>query len=80
MIMAGDLHLAGRFYLYRLVAAAVTKFQFVGLRPQGQPQNLVAQADAEKRLLPEQRLHGVDGLSAGGRVAGAIGEKNAIRL
>ena len=49
VVLAGDLHLAGRQILHRLVGAAMAALHLVGLRPQRQRQQLVAEADAEHR-------------------------------
>ncbi len=57
-------------------------FHLDGRRAQRQGQHLVAEADAEHRHLAVQQLadhrHGI--LAGGGRVAGAVGEKDAVGL
>jgi hypothetical protein len=54
VIVAGNLHFAVGRHLHRLVAAAMAKFELVGLGPQRQGQNLVPQADAKDGLLAQQ--------------------------
>ena len=51
MIVAGNLYSAAFGNLHRLVAAAVAKFELVGLRAQRQTQNLMSQADAKNGFL-----------------------------
>ena len=78
MVLGGDFDLAGLEILDRLVAAAVAEFEFVGLAAIGQAEDLVAQADAEDRFFTQQFsdvfYHAFDA----GRIAGAIGEKDAV--
>ena len=53
MIVAGDLHSVVVGELHGLVATAMPEFEFVGVRPQGQGQDLMPQADAEDGFLPQ---------------------------
>lgn len=51
VIVRSDLDLAGRKVFYRLVAAAMAEFEFVGLAAEGFAEKLVAKADAKDRRL-----------------------------
>ena len=53
MILRGDLYLAGRKMLHRMVGAMVTEFQLACFSSQGKPKNLVAHADAKDWLFPK---------------------------
>lgn len=53
MIVTGDLHGVVVGELDGLVAAAMPEFEFVGVRPQGQGQDLMPQTDAEDRFLSQ---------------------------
>src|SRR5829696_4818811 len=63
-----------------MVCAVVPEGQLVGLATQGEPEELVAEADPERRDLTEQRTQSLYRGSQGGRVAGAVGEEEAIRF
>ncbi|MBA7606143.1 hypothetical protein ES703_13282 [subsurface metagenome] len=78
MVLAGDLHLAGLQVLHRVVDPPVAELELVCLRPQGQSQDLVPQADAKDGDAPQQLPHGLDGGPHRSRIAGAIGEEHAI--
>ena len=49
-------------------------------KPDGQRQQLVAQADAEDRHLAQQPADGLHGVAHRGRVARAVGEEDAVGL
>src|SRR5262249_48359787 len=49
VVLAGDQNLPRRQVLNRLVAAMMAEAQLVGRAAQGEPQELVAEADAEER-------------------------------
>ena len=53
VIVAGDLHGVAVGKLHGLVAAAMAEFEFVGVCPQGQGQDLMPQTDAEDGFLAE---------------------------
>ena len=81
MILAGYQHLAGGQLLHRMVAAVVAELHLHRLRAGGQGQELVAQTNAESGRAGGHDLpDGVDGVVAGVRVAGAIGQKHAVGL
>ena len=54
VVLRGDLDRAGLQVLHRLVRAAVAELELERLRAAGQAEQLVAQADAEDRLLAQQ--------------------------
>ena len=54
VVLRGDLHPAAVPVHHGLVGAAMAELQLVGLRAAGQRQQLMAQADAEDRLLAQQ--------------------------
>ena len=55
VVVRGDLDLAGCQLLDRMIAAVVSELQLVGLAAQGEPDELVAEADAEDGTLPIMR-------------------------
>ena len=79
MILSRDLH-ASRFdILDRLVGATMTELELVGLPAQGQPHDLMAEADAEQGDFAEQPPHRVDGIAERGRISRSVGKKHSIR-
>ena len=67
--------------LHRMVAAAMAELQLVGLGAERQAHQLVTEADAEHRdVAVSQLLHVVDRVRDRGRIAGAVAEKDAVRL
>ena len=81
VVHARDLDRTVAQALYRMVCAAVALMHLFRTRPYGQPEHLVAEADAEQRLFGLQPLlddrHGV--FSRRGRVTGTVREERAIR-
>ena len=49
VVLRGDLDLAGLEFLDRMIRAAVAELQLEGLAAERQPEDLVAEADAEHR-------------------------------
>ena len=80
VVLAGDFDMAGGQIFYRLVAAAMTEFEFVGGAAVGQAEHLMAKTDAEDRHFAEQGPDGLDDAFYTRRVAGAVGQKNPVRL
>src|SRR5215210_8960254 len=80
VVLAGDLDVSRAEVPDGMVRAVVAEGHLVGLASEGEPEQLVAQADAERRHLPEQGTQGVDRVTKGGRVARAVGEKQTVRL
>src|SRR5918994_2307161 len=63
-----------------MVSTVMAEGQLVGLATEGEPEELVSEADPERRDLTEQRTQGVDRTSEGGRVAWTVGEEEAVWL
>ena len=64
-----------------MIGAVMALMHLHGLGADRQPEHLVAEADAEHRFALDQRAdhrHGI--FAGGGRVARAVGEKNAVGL
>ncbi len=80
VVHAGNLNRAVAEPLHRMVRAAVALVHLLGLRADGKAQHLMPQADAEQRLFGFQPLldhrHGI--FACRGRVAGAVGEEQAV--
>ena len=77
VVLRGNLHLAGKEILYRLIGAAMTEFQLVGVCSQSEGQQLMAKADAEDRQIVflvcgDQLLYIFDYLRDILRVAGTV--------
>ena len=80
VVVRGDLDLAGRECLHRMVAAVVSELELVGLAAEGEADELMAEADAEDGDFAHHAANVV--LRVGHRlgIAGAVGEKHAVRL
>ena len=64
-----------------MVCPVVAELHLDGLRAGGESQDLVPEADAEYRnLLLENLPHGLDGIGAWLRIAGAVREEHAVRV
>ncbi|EIL99181.1 putative thioesterase [Rhodanobacter thiooxydans LCS2] len=81
MVLAGDQHVAVVQVLHRVVGAVVAELHLQRLAAQRQAHQLVAETDAEQRDLRLEELAGCrDGVVAGRRIAGAVGQEHAIGL
>ena len=80
VVLAGDFDRVGGQPADRVVAAVMTEGQLVGRGPEGGGQELVPQADAEHRYLPEELTDGGGGVTDGRRVPRAVGEEHPVRL
>src|SRR5688572_443049 len=81
VILGRDFNLAGAEILDRMVCAAMSELQLEGLAANRQSEDLVPQTDAEHRHAGVNELANVaDGIPERGGVAGAIAEKNSVRL
>ena len=80
VVLGSDFNFPCLQILNRLVCAAVAKFQFIGLGAVSQAQNLVPQADAEDRFLAQQFANRINNSFDSGRVTGAVGKENAVRI
>ena len=56
VILRGDLDLAGPQFLDRVIRAAMAELQLEGLAADGQPEDLMAEADAEHRHVGVRQL------------------------
>src|SRR5665811_1428008 len=54
VIVRGDLHASGELIAHRMVGAAMSEFELVGLAAEGEAEQLVAQADAEDGLASDE--------------------------
>ena len=63
-----------------MVAAAVTELQLVGAGSVGQGQDLVAQADSEYGIFPNEGTDRGNGLRYICGVAGPVGNQDSVRL
>ena len=79
MILAGDEHPAGIQVLHRVVGAMVAELHLEGAGAAGQPEDLVAEADAEHGNVGLEKLAGrADGVVARLGVAGTVGQEDAV--
>src|SRR5882757_3919097 len=80
MILRGNAN-ASRCQIFdRLIAAAMTELQLEGLSSQRVTEDLVAQANAEDRLFADERADCFVRVIYYGGIAGAIREKNTVRI
>ncbi len=79
VVLGGDLHPPGGLVLHRLVGPAMAELELEGLRPSGQREKLVAQADAENRFLAQQIADCLLGVDDRLGVARTVGEKHPVR-
>src|SRR5690606_23586872 len=81
VVLAGDEHAPGLHVLHRMIGPVVAGFHFDGLAADGQPQDLVTQADTEHgKLAFEEHARGRDGVIARLRVARAVGQEYAVGI
>jgi hypothetical protein len=78
VVLGGDFDFAGGEVFDGLIRAAMAEFEFEGFAAERLAQNLVAEADAEDGHAGfDEVADGLDRVAEGGRVAGAVGKKNA---
>ncbi len=80
VILAGDFNSACQQIFDGMICASMTELEFVGFPAQGKPEQLMAETDAEDGQLSEKASYGLNGITYGGRVAGAVAEKDAVRF
>ena len=80
VVVRGDLHLAGEVVAHRVVAAVMAEFELVCLAAQGNAGELMAEADSEDRHAAQEFANGAHGVIDRLRVAGAVGEEDAVGL
>src|SRR5271169_6234523 len=78
--MRGDLNLAARELLHRMIPTMVAEFQLEGFASQRNSDQLMSQADSENRLPSHQATNVVDRVGAGLGISRAIRKKHAVRL
>src|SRR6266540_2218966 len=80
MIVRSNFDAAGDLIEHGVIAAAVSELQFEGLAAERTTENLLSETDAEDGHLANQAAH-LSGLKFEGlRIAGTIGEEDAIGL
>ncbi len=80
MVVGGDLHAARGEVLHGVVGAAVAEGELVGPAPEGQGQELVAEADAEGGQALGEAAHGGQGGGGHLGVARPVAEEDALGL
>ena len=80
VVLRSDFHTSSGEVADGLVGPAVAEFELEGLRPQGQSEQLMAQANAEDRHLAHDPFEHVDRVVNGRRVAGAVADEHAVGL
>ena len=79
VILRGDLDLAGLEKLDRMIRAAMTELELERFSAEREAKDLMAEADAEDRLVGLQEIARVlDGVVDGRRIAGAVAEEDAV--
>jgi len=73
VVLGGDGDFSGLEVFHRLVAAAVAEFEFKGRTAEGVREHLVAEADAENRVIGNQLGYGLVDVAEGSGIAGAVG-------
>ena len=78
MVLARDLDDPGGQVLDRMIGAVVAERELVRLEADRAAQQLMPEADAVDRSLSDQLSDGVDDVSEGRRVAGAVGQEDRV--
>ena len=80
MVLRSYLNSAGETMHYRMVCTVMAKFQLGCSATQRQSQNLMAQTNPENRFLAQQVPNRFDGVFNRLRIAGTVGENDAIGI
>ena len=81
VVLRRDFDFAGLEKLHGMIGTAMAELQLEGLASQRKPENLVAETDAEYRLIRLREIaHVLDRVSDGGRITGTIAEKDAVDI
>src|SRR5688500_7534324 len=80
MVLRRDLDLARREIFDRMIEPAMAELELERRRAERETEKLMAEADAEDGLFPEQSAHGVDALPHRGRIAGPVRQKHSVRF
>lgn len=78
VVLGGDGNFSGFKVFHGLVAAAVPEFELKGFCAEGVGNDLVAEADAEGRIMLNEFFDGGVGVGDGGGVAGAVGKEESL--
>ena len=81
VVLGGDLDLSRGHVADRMIGAAMTELELVGLRTERSAEHLVTQADAERRhVAVDHRARVADRVVQRGGIARAVAEEDAVRL
>ena len=81
VVLRRDLDLSGLEKFHRMIRAAVAELQLEGLAAEREPENLMAEADAEDRLVGLRQVARVlDGVVDRRRIARAVAQENAVHV
>ncbi len=81
VVLAGDQHVAAGKFLHRVVCAVVAELHLDGSRAAREPEQLMAEADAENRNVGIQEFADCgDRVVARLRVAGTVGQEDAVGI
>src|SRR5712692_741523 len=80
VVLRGDLDAPRLEVLHRVIGAVMAELELVGAAPEGQAQDLVAEADAEDGQLADEPLHRLDEIRHRFGVPRAVGEKEPVGL
>src|SRR5260370_626545 len=80
VILRGDRDLPGAQVAHGMVRPAVTELQLEGTCSEREPEQLVAQTDPENRPRADQLLQSPNRTREGGRIPGAVGQKDPVRF
>ena len=80
VVLRSNGHFARAQIFYRLIGAAMTKFQFECRAAEREAENLMAETDSEDRLFAHQIVHGFVRVWKRRWIARAVGEKNSVGI
>src|SRR5436309_7817818 len=80
VVLHGDEHTARLHVLHRMVRAAMAEVELEGVVPEREPEQLMAEANAEERHGAEQVADRLDLAGEHGRIAGPIRDQHRARL
>src|SRR5208282_6446739 len=80
MVLRRDLDAPGAQVHHRMIGAMMAEVELVSLAPQRQPDQLMAEADAEHRLFAQHARDGSVSVRQRRWVAGSVREENSVRV
>ena len=80
VILGGDHDPAALDILDRVVSPVVAELELVGLAPEGEPENLLTQADPKNRKLSQELLYCLGHVGDALRVTRTVGKQNPVRF